>query len=306
MAKTIMPMHPVSVPCSGRRKRTAEVAATPDRHGIGGEAEAEAEGRESVVLLRDEGRGGDVGEQHALCETELEHVAYEPAVAEHAAETVENVAPGHGAAAFGGEGLAIVPASGKQDETQDQQDAEDALPADSVGQGSADDRGRDGCHAVDCADHGQHAPQFGPRELVGGYRTRDDDAARCGNPLDEPHGDELFDAVRRDAEYGRYQEERHGCEQRPAAAVFVAQRAEEELSDGQSDHAGRQSHLDHRRRSGEESRHRRERRQVHVRDERAEGREHAQQDQQKESRIVVLHVSYLFLNVANVLRIFRL
>ena len=98
----------------------------PDRHGIGGEAEAEAEGRESVVLLRDEGRGGDVGEQHALCETELEHVAYEPAVAEHAAEAVENVVPRHGAAAFGGEGLAIVPASGKQDETQDQQDAEDA------------------------------------------------------------------------------------------------------------------------------------------------------------------------------------
>ena len=116
----------------------------------------------------------------------------------------------------------------------------------------------------------------------------------AATPSDEPHGDELFDALCRDAEYGRYQEERHGCEQRPAAAVFVAQRAEEELSDGQSDHAGRQSHLDHRRRSGEESRHRRERRQVHVRDEGAEGREHAQQDQQKESRIVVLHVSYLF------------
>ena len=111
------------------------------------------------MSLHDEGRGGDVGEQHALGETHLQDVGHVAAVAEHGAETAENVAPGYGAAAFGRERLAEAETTCEQDASQHQQDAEDALPADRVGEGAADDGGDDRSHAVDGADQRQHPGQ---------------------------------------------------------------------------------------------------------------------------------------------------
>gem|GEM_PF-3104697 len=232
------------------------------------------------MSLHDEGRGGDVGEQHALGETHLQDVGHVAAVAEHGAETAENVAPGYGAAAFGRERLAEAETTCEQDASQHQQDAEDALPADRVGEGAADDGGDDRSHAVDGADQRQHPGQVAASEPVGGDRPRNDNAARTGDALQETRSDELADVRGEDAEQGGADEEPHGRQQRRSASVFVAQGTEEQLSGSQADHAGGESHLHHRRGGMEEIRHGGQRRQVHIRYERTECCQQAQQDEQ--------------------------
>lgn len=263
-----------------------------DRQRIGRETEAESEGREAVVLLHDEGRRGDVAEKDALCETQLEDVADEWAVVQYGAESVEQLPPSGVAAARRGQRFAEAQAAGKQHAADGEQDAEDAAPADDVGQGAADDRRRDGRHAVDGTDDGQHAGELRTRETVGGDRTRDDNAAGPGDALQQAQQDELPDVRGEDAEDGRDDEERHGRDQRRTASVAVAQRAEEELPEGQADHARREAQLHHRRRGAEIARHRGERRQVHVRDEGAECREQPQQDEKKGFGIFVVHLFF--------------
>ena len=72
----------------------------------------------------------------------------------------------------------------------------------------------------------------------------------------------------------------------------LTQRAEEELPEGQADHARREAQLHHRRRGAEIARHRGERRQIHVRDEGTECREQPQQDEKKGFGIFVVHLFF--------------
>ena len=154
---------------------------------------------------------------------------------------------------------------------------------------SADDGCDDRCDAVDGADQRQHPGQVAASEPVGGDRPRNDNAARTGNALQETRSDELADVRGEDAEQGGADEEPHGRQQRRSASVFVAQGTEEQLSGSQADHAGGESHLHHRRGGMEEIRHGGQRRQVHIRYERTECCQQAQQDEQVNFAVVFVH-----------------
>ena len=79
----------------------------------------------------------------------------------------------------------------QQHDTEAEQYAEYAPPPDDAGEDPAHDRGDDGRDAIDCAYHGQHFCEVAARELVGGYRARNDYAARPSDALQQAEGDEL-------------------------------------------------------------------------------------------------------------------
>ena len=113
---------------------------------------------------------------------------------------------------------------------------------------------------------------------VGGHGTGDDDAAGGPYALEEPHAHEYVYRGREDANHCGSDEQQQGDEEQRPPAELVAQRAEQQLSERETGHARREAHLYHRLRSAEINCHGGERRQVHVRHERTEGREDAEQD----------------------------
>ena len=149
--------------------------------------------------------------------------------------------------------------------------------------------------AVDGRNHGNE-----PGELVAGIhirsnRTGEYDTSGSRKSLEQAQEIEQIDIRRDDTERRRHDEGCHRNQQRHPPAVTVADRTDEDLSDGQAEHAGRQAHLCHRRRRTEIIGQRRKRRQVEIGDERPECRKQAERHEKKRVIFVVaIHsLSYL-------------
>lgn len=270
----------------------------PDSQRIDTETEAEGKGRETVMLLHNEGRGSDVGKQHTLGEGHLKNVAHVAPVAQNDTETAERIAPPLGRTPVAGQRLPEVHTPRQQQDAQPEQNPENALPAYQVGQQSAHDGSRHRSHPVDGTDDSQHLGQLAPGKLVRGHGTRNDDAARPRNALQQTEGHKLLDAPREQTQQRGGNEQPHGHQQRQTASVAVAQRAKEHLPHRQTNHTGRQSQLYHRRSGTEIIAHRGQAGQIHVGDERTESGQHAQQYQQEYFGIFFCHTIYISLKSA--------
>ena len=230
------------------------------------------------MFLYDEWRGGDVGEEDTLGETELEDVQDEAFVAQDGSEIPERAQQALAGPAARRKRLPEQHRASEQDDADGQQDDEDAAPPDGIGQYAAEYRSRHRSDAVDDTDDGEDLDQLLAAVTVGGHGTGDDDAAGGPYALEEPHAHEYVYRGREDANHCGSDEQQQGDEEQRPPAELVAQRAEQQLSERETGHARREAHLYHRLRSAEINCHGGERRQVHVRHERTEGREDAEQD----------------------------
>ena len=234
------------------------------------------------MFLHDERRRSQIDEQHAHGEAVLQGMAEEGAVVQHLPEIAPHVAPPGRFPTRFRERFAESERSEQQDASEEQQEPEDAVPPVPVfRQDTAADGRQNRGHAVHGAYEGQHPREFADGIAIGGDRPREDDASGRGQPLNEPEGDEVEDGSGQQTARRGQHEQPERRQQRRSPAVFVADRAEEQLSRGQTDRARGQAQLHHRRGGSEKLREHGKRRQVHVHDERPESAQYAQVEQQE-------------------------
>lgn len=248
---------------------------------IGSEINAERQGGQAIMLLHNERGRRDVGKQHSLSKTELEYVADIATVMDHCHKAVIDIAPAGVLTLRGRKGFPEIDAARQQDDANPEERPEDALPSQTAGHCTSCHRSGHGGNSIDGSDDGEHLGQFPAGIFISGNGTGNDDSARSGHSLHQAPAYELHDGFREQTSQRGKQEQQHRHNQRNAAAVFVTQRTEKKLSDSQSDHAGSQSQLHLRGSCLKKSGHRRQRRQIHIRHERTEGRKHSEEDQNK-------------------------
>lgn len=124
------------------------------------------------------------------------------------------------------------------------------------------------------------ARQFGGRERVGHHGFRDDQSACSRQPLQQTEAHERRDTAREHTARRGHDEERQAGEKRAFAAVLVGDGADEHLPHGQPQHTCGEAHLHHGDRSPEAFRQFRQAGQVEVRDEGAERRQVAQDEEE--------------------------
>ena len=151
------------------------------------------------------------------------------------------------------------------------QENEHGLPADVVGYYAAQYRRGCGCKSVDGADYGHEPGQLAAMEYVGGNGARQEIAARCAHALHETAHQKEYHGFGKNGYHGPGYEYEHGYDQHRFTPVAVGDGAEQQLTDGQSDHAHCQRELRLRGRAVEVAGYLRQRRRVHVVDKRAQG-----------------------------------
>ena len=245
----------------------------PDGQGVDPEEEAEPEGREAIVLLHDEGRRRDIGEEYTHGESHLQDVIDVPAIAQHNAESGQHTFQATAFATLYRQRLPETKIAQQEQYPDAQQYDEDTFPANRVGEESTQDGRGYGSYSVDGSDDGHGFGQLTTGKQVGSDGARHDNSAGAGHSLYQPEEYKALDRAGKDTADGRDNEEQHGGQQRRPTSVPVAQRAEKELTQSQSDHARSESQLDHRRLGVEITDHRRQTGQIHIGDKRSEGRQ---------------------------------
>src|SRR5699024_11095702 len=109
-----------------------------ERERVHCEDDAEFQRGEAVVFLYDKGRGGDVGEEDALSESQLQDVQGKAFVAQDGSEIPERAQQALARPAVRGERFAEQHRTSEQENAERQQDAEDAAPADGLREHSAE------------------------------------------------------------------------------------------------------------------------------------------------------------------------
>ena len=245
--------------------------------------------------MQNERRSGDIGEQHQHRRGISRQKSDIFRISEHLAVGGEGRQHAARRTPCNRQRFAHLRTQDRQRRTDEQQQNERPLPRGEIQQHTA----HDGCHdrsdAVDGRNHGNE-----PGELVAGIhirsnRTGEYDTSGSRKSLEQAQEIEQIDIRRDDTERRRHDEGCHRNQQRHPPAVTVADRTDEDLSDGQAEHAGRQAHLCHRRRRTEIIGQRRKRRQVEIGDERPECRKQAERHEKKRVIFVVaIHsLSYL-------------
>ena len=215
-----------------------DAAADHQSQRIAGEADAVLQGRQSEMLLEDERRGGDVGDQRGRRKTlqQVHHQIF--AVRYHGYVASEGFPDGHLQAVFFSQRLRHAAAYGEQPQGPNSQHGERSLPGGQAECHAPDDRCHDGRHALHGGEHGEVAGHVLPGERIGDDRFRDDQSGGSRQSLQQPEEDKGRNpggehAARR----GQY-EKQQAPQQRAPAAVFVRNGADEKLSGGQPQHAG--------------------------------------------------------------------
>ena len=245
------------------------------------------------MFLKDEGRRRDVSEEDGRREDLLQNDRDEGGIAEKRPQTRAN--------AFGlrrGRSLARLSSSnaprlrkaeGRHDEKRDahrKEEPENPAPTDEFRNERPEKRRGDGCDALYGAHHGHELAQSSSRIAVGRDGARHDDRARGAESFEKAPEKEEFDRGSDRRTEGGARKDEKTREKRPAAPSNVGERSHEQLSDRQPPHRHGKSEL-HRGRGGRVlARLLRERRQIEVRHEGPEGREHGEKKEKKEAAVL--------------------
>ena len=141
---------------------------------------------------------------------------------------------------------------------------------------AAGERGDDGRHAADDGQAREEPGRLASACVVGHGGVRDGHAGGAAQPLQEPGGDQHLDRRRQRAREGREREDEQAANERPPAAVRVAERARLDLAERQADEERRDGHGHLLLGGAEVAAEGRQRGQVEVDGERADGPEAAE------------------------------
>ena len=125
---------------------------------------------------------------------------------------------------------------GEKQDADYEQRHENAVPVGKVQQESAEYRREDRAQSVDDHQHREKAAQFLAFVQIGRDRFRQYDPARSGDSLEQSEQDERIDVPGEQAGDGRRDEQAERDEDRPFAAVLVADRADQQLAAGEAEH----------------------------------------------------------------------
>ena len=212
-----------------------------DHERIDGKTEAKLQRRESIQLLKDEGRRGDVGKEGEETGHRGERAQRETRIAKHPKEVGIDLQYTLADALRGWKRLGQARAAQHQYHTHHDKQTEHALPTGLTGHQSTDDGGGNGGDAVDGAEHGHKSRQLLAAIHIGGHTLGDDDAARTGQPLKQPAEVEEVDVGSQHAEHRGDGKHHHRPNKDAAPAKLVGERADKHLAGGQTDHARRQA-----------------------------------------------------------------
>lgn len=137
---------------------------------------------------------------------------------------------------------------------------------------------RYGREVVDGAEDGYELGELAARVYVGGDGAGEHDSPRAADALKKTRCRKGRYGCGETADYGCGDEDREREYEHGLAAVFVAGRPEKKLPGGESHHAESQAELYGRRVAAEHFGHLREGREIHVDNERPEGREEPEED----------------------------
>ena len=125
---------------------------------------------------------------------------------------------------------------GEKQDADYEQRHENAVPVGKVQQESAEYRREDRAQPVDDHQHREKAAQFLAFVQIGRDRFRQYDPACSGDSLEQSEQDERIDVPGEQAGDGRRDEQAERDEDRPFAAVLVADRADQQLAAGEAEH----------------------------------------------------------------------
>ena len=238
---------------------------------------------EAEDVLVHERRRGDVGEEAG----ERQRAGRDDAAIARAVEKVaisrERAADRAGVARGGRKRLVgDQHCRGEQDDADHRLRGKDSAPRRDQEDCAAESRGQDRRQGDDRAERRVEPRGVDARIHVAHHRSSDDDPGGSRDPLKQTQDIEHADRRRRCTAERRADVEDQTSDQGPAAAECVAQRPDEQLTDGDPDHAHRQCYLDARRRHAEIPSKARQRGQIQVgchRRECGQTREHDHQTQ---------------------------
>ncbi|AFR07661.1 hypothetical protein B005_0754 [Nocardiopsis alba ATCC BAA-2165] len=258
-------------------------AAQDDRDAVDPEQQAEHLRGDPVQVLVDEGGAGHVGEAAAVQKPHDEGVPQVAAVPEEGSHGAQAPAQSGGDAPFRGEGLGETRRHHQDDHhAQKCQRPEDAPPVregqpqDTAAQDRRDHRG----DRHDHHDQGEEAGERRPVEDVAHHGPREDHPGPGGEPLEETAQDQDEGSGGQRAQRGGQDEEDAADQEGTSPSARVADRTDDDLSHREPDQAGGEARLDLGRGGAEVGRDLREGRKVHVDVERAQHREHGEQEGQ--------------------------
>ena len=188
------------------------------------------------MLLQDKRRRGDVGEKYAHPESLRQHVIHEPAVSEDRNESSERAPDAALYPSVFQQRFANPQVDGEKQDADYEQRHENAVPVGKVQQESAEYRREDRAQSVDDHQHREKAAQFLAFVQIGRDRFRQYDPACSGDSLEQSEQDERIDVPGEQAGDGRRDEQAERDEDRPFAAVLVADRADQQLAAGEAEH----------------------------------------------------------------------